>query len=789
MKNIIISIFLLFPFFLFAQTASIKGKLQDRNKEAIAYATITVSTASDSLLQGVITDEKGNFEFNNIPFGNIVLDIQFLGYKNHQQILTLNKKNRKKNLGIIILSPDQQQLAEVTVVAEKSDYNLRLDKKVFNVGKDVLSQGGSTIDILNQVPLLTVSPDGALELRGSGNVQVLINGKRSGLTMNNALDQIPGENISSIEVITNPSASFDAAGSAGIVNIILKRDRGMGWNGQIRVQAGYPANHVVMPGLNYKSEKLNLFSNFRWRYSDYNGYYTTDQRTTSNGVNHFLNREEDEDRHDDGRSVYLGADYYLNDNNTFTVAYFRAETKDTDLTLLNYKLNTEGQDQTSILTTGNSVENRDYNQIETNYTKTFARKGQKFTVDFQYDFWNSTKDWSLVNTGDIEPTAIGSELRTNNKAGSRDFVLRSDYKHPLNNKGIFETGFKLENRIVNNEYLAENKLSDEWATYNDIDNDVDYSERIGAAYIQYKGQIKKLEYMVGLRSEYTLLDIKDEDNSFTDNNDYLNFFPSLHLSYSLNESNTFQWSYSRRINRPSLWSLYPFSEITDFNLQEIGNPNLQPSYSDALELAYLGRLGPFTLNPAVYFRHTQNPFADYLSQNEQGTFILQPINIDQRQSLGFEMSLQYRPAAWLSLGTEFNLYHFDEKGNFENQNLDASSTTWFARANMNINLPKSFHFQTRFDYFAGEQRAQIKELDTYQLTFGLSKSFFNDQLSVDFRAMNVLDSRVRRSIAETADYRIEQSGKRIGERFSIGVMYKFNQAKRQRIRQANRGNR
>ncbi|MFT6706516.1 MAG: outer membrane receptor protein involved in Fe transport [Flavobacteriales bacterium] len=789
MKNSIISIFILFPFFLFAQTAFIKGTLQDPSKDAIAYATISVSTESDSMLLGTISDENGNFELGNIPFGNVLLDIQFLGYKSHQQRLTFNKKNRKQNLGYIILSPDLQLLEEVTVVAAKSAYSLRLDKKVFNVGKDVLSQGGSTIDILNQVPLLTVSPDGALELRGSGNVQVLINGKRSGLTMNNALDQIPGENISSIEVITNPSASFDAAGSAGIVNIILKRDRGMGWNGQVGVQVGYPANHIIMPGLNYKGKKLNLFSNFRWRYSDYNGYYTTDQKASTDGVDHFLNRVEDEDRHDDGRNIYLGADYYLNDNNTFTIAYFRAKTKDTDLTLLNYKLNTDGKSETNILTTGNSVENRNYNQIESNYTKTFTRKGQKFTVDFQYDFWNSTKDWTLVNTGDIEPTSIGSNLRTNNKAGSRDFVLRSDYKHPLKNKGTFETGVKIENRIVDNEYLAENKVSDQWVTYNGIDNDVDYSERIGAAYIQYKGAFKKLEYMLGLRSEYTLLDIEDEDNSFTDNNDYLNLFPSMHLSYSLAESSTFQWSYSRRINRPSLWNLYPFSEITDFNLQEIGNPNLQPSYSDALELAYLGRLGPITFNPAIYFRNTNNPFSDYLSQNEQGTFILQPINIDQRRSMGFEMSLQYRLAAWLSMGTEFNLYHFKENGNYEDQNLDASSTTWFARANVNINLPKGFRLQTRFDYYAGEQRAQIKELDTYQLSFGLSKSFLSDQLAVNFSARNVLDSQVRRSIAEGTDYRIEQSGKRIGERFSLGVIYKFNQAKRQRMREANRGNR
>ncbi|MFK7807513.1 MAG: TonB-dependent receptor [Saprospiraceae bacterium] len=790
MKNILITILLLLPYLLIAQNkATISGHLIDTQKENIAYATISLFDEEQKLILGAISDEEGKFNLSEIPYGNVLLEIQFLGYKTVQQNLSLERKNKKVNIGTITMELDQEQLEEVTVVAEKSDYNLRLDKKVFNVGKDVLSQGGSAIDILNQVPLVTVNVNGGVELRGSGNVQILVNGKRSGLTLNNALDQIPGENIASIEVITNPSASFDAAGSAGIINIILKKDRGMGWNGQLRLQAGYPADHGIIPGLNYKSKKLNLFSNFRWRYSDYNGFYTTEQRTTENGTDSFLSREEDEDRHDDGRSGYFGADYYINDNNTITLAYFRAETKDTDETILDYKLRTDGQDETSIRTNGNSVENRNYNQFEFNYTSKLAKKGQKFTVDFQYDFWNSTKDWSLINSGDIAQTAIGNRLRTNNIAGSRDFVLRSDYKHPLKNNASIETGFKLENRIVANEYLAENFVNDEWTVYNGIDNDVDYGERIGAAYVQYQGAFKKIEYMLGLRSEYTFLDVKDQENEFTNETDYLNFFPSMHLSYSIAEGNTLQWSYSRRINRPSLWNLYPFFEITDFNLQQTGNPNLQPSFSHALELAYLGRLGLFTVNPSVYFRQTSDPFSNFIFQNEQGTFIYKPINIEERTSTGFELSLRYIPAEWVSLGGEFNIFHFSETGEFEGVNLDAKNSSWFARANVIFNLPKGYQLQTRFDYFGAERRALIEELDMYQLTIGLSKSFFNDQLAVDVRARNILDSQVRRSLVETADYRIEDNGKRIGERFSIGIVYKFNQDKRQRMRQARRGNR
>lgn len=295
--------------------------------------------------------------------------------------------------------------------------------------------------------------------------------------------------------------------------------------------------------------------------------------------------------------------------------------------------------------------------------------------------------------------------------------------------------------------------------------------------------------MIGLRSEYTMLDIKDDENNFTDKNDYLNFFPSTHLSYPLAENNTLQWSYSRRINRPSLWNLYPFSEITDFNLQQIGNPNLQPSFSHALEVAYLGVFEKVTINPAIYYRQTDDPFSNFLYQNNKETFIVQPINIDQRESVGLEVSIRYRPVKAISLSTEFNYFHFDEKGTHEAVNLDASGSSWFARANANFNLPKGIRLQTRFDYYAAEKRAQIKQLANHQLTLGLSKNFLNDKLNINLSVYNVLDSRKYHTISESENYRIENNSQRYGTRWNLTALYKFNQTDRDRMREAKRGNR
>jgi len=782
---------------IFAQSENlnvgiIKGQLLSIDNQPVAYASVSLFDTDEKLLLGTISEEDGTFLLEKVALDTVILDVQFLGYQTYRKELILNRKVKKINLESVLLEEDAKQLEEVVITAEKSKYSLQLDKKVFEVGKDAMSQGGSALEVLEQVPLVTVEPSGSVSLRGSSAVQILINGKRSGLTMNNALDQIPSDNIERVEVITNPSASFDASGSAGIINIILKKNKGEGWNGQIGLRTGTPADHSVSPGINYRGKKINFFSNLRWRYSDYIGRYKTEQQTFSDGNTSFLSQNENENRHDDGRSGYFGADYYFDEQNSITLAYFRAETKDTDLTLLNYNLEDGSGGKNDFLRTGNSVEERNYNQIEANYTHEFLTKGEKLTFDFQYDFWNSDKDWSLATRGDFLPANVAQDLRTNNKAGSRDYVLQTDYKRPLKNGNRIEIGGKFENRIVKNEYIAESLIDDTWTVFNNIDNDVDYSERIGDAYLQYAGKAGKagkIEYSLGLRSEYTLIDIEDRESEFTDNNNYLNIFPSANLGYKMSESNSIQLSYSKRINRPSLWALYPFSEITDYNFQSIGNPNLQPAFSDAFEISYLLVGEKITLNPNVYYKNINDSFQDFIERDAQETFISKPINIEQRNEAGLEVSLRYSPAKFLRLNSEFNYYGFAEKGNFQGVNLDANGQAWRARVSADFRLPKGINLQSRFNYWSSEKGAQTTQLSTYVLSFAGSKDFFGDKLNVSFRAYNVLDSRARRSITETESFIIERDGRRNKARYGLGIVYRFNQSSRDRMRRENRGNR
>ncbi|MDD7913983.1 TonB-dependent receptor [Polaribacter ponticola] len=371
---------------------TIQGKVVSSTNETLPFASVILKDSNQKLVEGLVTDENGAFVFSKVAIGSYNLEIQYIGFVSDFRKVSISKVNRKINLNSIQLKEDATALDEVVIQAEKSEVTLKLGKKVFNVGKDLSSQNGSAIDVLGNVPSVNVSPTGVISLRGNSNVQVMINGRRSALTQSQALDQISSDAIESIEVITNPSAKFDASGSSGIINIILKKNRKSGMNGQVRLVAGIPDDYRAFGNINYKANKFNFFTNFGIRYTDYEGTYTKQQSTENNGIITFLNQNEDENRHDDGKMYYIGTDYSFNDKNMVTVAFYRNETEDTDVTYLNYDFSNSDTKTQSLFTIGNSKEKRNYNQIEANYTKTFDKKGRLFTMDFQYDFWNSEKN-------------------------------------------------------------------------------------------------------------------------------------------------------------------------------------------------------------------------------------------------------------------------------------------------------------------------------------------------------------------------------------------------------------
>lgn len=683
----------------------------------------------------------------------------------------------------------QTILKEVAITAEKPGVSLKLDKKIFVVGKDLLSQNGSANDLLNNLPAVTVSPTGTVSLRGNSNVLILINGRKTGLTQSNALDQIPAGQIDRVEIITNPSARYDAAGNAGIINIILKKNNKGGFTGQVKLVGGLPNDTRINPSLNYKSDKINLFSTFGFRSTDYVGLYRSEQLVEQQDLGTAQYQQvKKENRHDDGKLLYLGADYFLNDHNTITAAFFKNATKDHDKTTLNYDYSNHLVDS-AFLRKGESWEKRSYNQLEFNYTRTFKSPKKKFSLDLQYDFWNSEKDWNL-NTSRITPTAETLPgIRTSAAGASKDFLLQTDFIQPVAANSTMEFGLKLENRRVSSDYKAEEQTGNEWTIFDQIDNKLDYKELIGSGYAQFSSKWKQFSYLLGLRAELTKVRVEDAEHSFDSRKDYTKLFPTAHLGYQLQEGTSLQLSYSKRINRPSLYLLYPFNEITDFNAQYRGNPELNPSYADIFELGFLQNWGKITINPSLYYQYIAHPIQDYTYLKDGNTFITSPINIDQETRQGMELSILYQPVTSLQLNAEFNYYAFKQRGYYQAQDFNFSAQTFTSRFSAQMKLPMNFGFQGRYNYSSAERNAQSKTAAIHALDLGISKNLFKNSATVVIDGSNVLNSRKFRTITTGSNYLLNQVNNPNADRYRISFVYKFNHKEGQSVRQAKSGNR
>lgn len=793
MKTLLFSLLLLVgcciqPQFGFSQVHQgvIFGKIYDqRTKKPLPYVTVSIKDSTAKLLGGSMSDEQGLFNLQGIAAGNYAVAFSYLGYQLLEKTSTVSAQHLKVDMDVVYMQEDARLLKEAVVAGEKPGISLKLDKKVFEVGKDILSQSGAITDILNNVPAVAVSPTGTISLRGNSNVSVLINGRRSGLTQSNALEQIPADQVERIEIITNPSAQYDAAGSAGIINIILKKNKKLGFTGQVRLAAGYPNDARINPSLNYKSEKINLFSTFGFRNSDYVGNYSS----TQTGSNAQLQQVKTEDRHDDGKMLYLGADYFVNDRNTITLAFLKNATKDHDKTSADIGVLTDHRVDSSLVRRGESWEHRDYNQLEFNYTKTFKHPRRKLSVEMQYDFWNSDKTWQLLTSNNAPTYTILPQIKTNAIGKSKDFLIQSDFTQPLGAVSSIDVGIKAESRRVSSKFIAEQENELKREIIDNIDNDLQYSELISSAYAQFNSKVNRFSYLLGLRAELTRIEIADQKNVYSQQKNYNRLFPTVHLGYQFKESTSMQLSYSKRVNRPSLWLLYPFNELTDFNAQSIGNPALNPSYSHVFEWGFLRQWKNLTFNPSLYFHYTNDPLQDYTYRNDKEVIITLPINIQNEQRRGFELSILYQPIKPLQLSGEFNIYSFTQHGRYELQDYDFSGQALTARVSGQVKLPKQLGLQMRYNFTGTQRNAQTLTKATHSLDVGISKNYWKNKITVVIDGTNILNSRQYRTFTKGSNYTFNQISNPNAARYRMSIVYKFNNKEGQQVRQAKTGNR
>ncbi len=803
MKKLIFLLFFTFTFVLQAQRTNfergsvfVSGVVLDQDTDKpLEYATISFfSPRLKKIVTGGITDENGKFNIE-VDAGLYHVHIEFISFKTKK--LFKQKLLKKTDLGILKLALDREALDDVVVIAEKTTVEIKLDKKIYNVGKDLTVSGGTVSDVLDNVPSVSVDVEGNVALRGNDNVRILINGKPSGLVGLNSTDalrQLPAESIERVEVITSPSARYDAEGTAGILNIILRRSKLQGLNGAITMNSGYPFAGGISGNLNYRTGDFNFFTTSGYNYRESPGnalsetrFLNIDQNGTDN-PDTFLNEERDFDRARKGLNTNAGVEWYLNDTSSITTS-FLYRSSDTESNTTNNI--TEPDINGTILSQNKrfdpEIEDDITKQYSINYTKDFNDSGHKLTFDFQIE--NSTEDERSRITQENSSTI---EL-VNTFEDQDRILLQTDYVLPIGENTQLELGYRGNFNTLDTDYLVQLEDNGTVTTDTNLSNNLIYTEYVNAAYTQFGHKIDKFSYLLGLRIESTRVTIDQETSNDFSRKNYTNVFPTINLGYEISKKQSITLGYNRRLRRPRSRFINPFpSRSSATNLFQ-GNPDLDPSYSNAFDLGYLNKIGKLTLNSSIYYNRSTQVFT-FITEDTGDTVIIggdentpgtevpvirrTPINLTSSDRYGFEFTLTYNPSRKWRLNGNFNAFQNSVRGENNGENLDADNFSWFARLNNKITLPAKIDWQTSIFYRGPRENAQTKSDGIFSMTLAFSKDLFKEKASLTFNVNDVFNSRKRMSTATTSTF-ISDSEFQWRERsFNLSFTYRFNQKKK-----------
>ena len=733
--------------------------LQDGNGQPLPFATAVAYRSADSaMMANATTDVDGSFALRVAP-GTYYLEVQFLGYDNLViSDIELTDATPSRDLGTLRMGQTGVALETVEVTTERSQLVMKLDKRVFNVGTDLTGAGNTAADILNNVPSVNVDPEGNVTLRGSNGVRILVDGKPSAMLSSGDLDalrRMQGDIIESVEVITNPSARYEAEGEAGIINIILKKNRQTGVNGSFGATVGYPENLGGSYSLNYRRNQFNLFSNFGISYRRSPGGGSENQRFL-NPDGSLLARyttETDQDRGGIGGNLQLGTDWFINDRNQLTGSLLYRRSQDDNRATVTYRDFDEGGSllTTTVRDTREDSENQNL-ESSLNYKRTFARhEDQELTAVAQYILDDDLELSDITQTATDRADPL--RQRVSNTEYETNLLLQTDYVHPFNDSLKLEGGLRTTFRTIRNAFRVEEE--DENGAYQvfpQFNDELNYTENIGAAYFIASGEFGPIGAQVGLRGELSDVTAELLRSQVTNEQYYFNLFPSAALTYQFTETNQLQLSYSRRLSRPYFRLLLPFSNFNNPRNNSIGNPTLRPEYTDSYEVGMLRYLPAGSLLASVYYRYTTGVIERLILPADDGTTIRFPVNLGNRNSYGVELNFQYDLTDWWKFNSDFNLYTSRTEGSYEGTDYGVDLTAWSGRAASTLDLTERLQSQISFDYNAPRNTPQGRDLATYALDVGLSLKVFSGKGDLTLSGRDLFNTRVQRTIIEQQNY-------------------------------------
>jgi outer membrane receptor protein involved in Fe transport len=772
----------------------LSGKIVDSStSQPVEYASIAIYRQKDStLVNGVVTDAAGSFNMENLPYGRFYAVITFIGYqKKNVEAITITPDNKLASLGTLKLEPASTALNEVVVMGNGNQMEYKIDKKIVNISQNIVASGGTVVDALQNTPSVQTDVEGNLTLRGSSNFTVLIDGKPSVVSGSEALQQIPAGLVQNVEIITNPSAKYDAEGSAGIINVIMKKQKVKGFNGSVSLSAGTNKKYNESVNLNFKYNKWNFMLGADYRDMAFEMNHQSERSYFNEGVlykSQLLNGSGRFNR--TGYGFRGGVDYAIDNKNSLSLtgrwgnrafnrpmtAFYR-EQKDINPSL-------PGLEPIYYTTRNGGDSDDDFYSLNLDYTLNLNDKGHQLTASAYYsgsdenDPSETRQDTTDVNWNILPDSSYFQ--RVDETGDEKEFRFKTDYTLPINDKTKLEAGMQTQFDITDSKHrLFKNEVEDLGQH-----EDLNFDQNINAAYATFSSSTKFFDFQVGLRAENENRKIESLDTSF------LQLFPTIHLSRKLPWDIQVQASYTRRISRPRQWDLSPLVRYMDPQNVRVGNPALSPELTDAYELNVQKKINEMSFfSVEGFYRKTNNPIQQFtVVSNGINTMTFD--NLGKSESIGAEAMLNFGLTKWWTLNGSGSVYNYKLTGDMEDAS-SKSSTNWNLNANTMVRLKTGTSLQLNYMYNAPSVTAQGTRGSFYTAGLAVRQDLLKRKASLTLQYRDFIGDLKMKNTTDTPDLKIYNVMKRETNVFTVTFTYRINNYKAQNKRNSeemNNGN-
>jgi outer membrane receptor protein involved in Fe transport len=780
---------------------TVSGSVTDSETNVpLEYATISLKhkRLPDKIFGG-ITDENGKFSVEVNPgMYNIKIDyISFESYVDDNLRVIENT-----DIGNIALNLDVSILDEVEVRAERTQVEIRLDKKIYNVGQDITVRGGNVSDVLANIPSIDVDFDGNISLRGNNNVTILINGKPSGLvglSGPQGLRSIPSESIEKVEVVTSPSARYSAEGTAGILNIILKKQDLLGFNGNVDLNIGEPKNTGASGTFNLRNNKINFFSTTSIKDSDNSGSFIGNTEYFNSNLK--IDNNTNSNRNRKNTFLNLGVEYYFDDDTSLSLSGFYRKGDE-----LSYSKNIVNDiTNIDIVSSNERVANDEELEESFEYSldfyKDFDEDGHTLSAKVSYEENDENSIDKIEDYSTIPFVSESSFERTTNIDFQNRFLAQVDYVYPIDENTEFEFGYR--GRFLDRETDFDVSFLRGGTYQSDpgLSNIFKYNESINSFYTQFGKKINSVSVLLGLRYEASKQEIDQRTTNQFEVKKYSDLFPTVNLAYEISDVESLTLGYSKRVRRPRGWDINPFPRRNSITSYRRGNPFLDPTFTSAYEVDYLKRFKKITINTAIFYRQSDGnveriqqetgELVDLIVDNGTNNPVLQvpvleyyPINLSTNKRFGSELSITYTPSRSVRINGSFTLNSSKIRGDYLGQSFDSDDTNWSARFNGFIRLPKNYSLQF-FGFLRGPSENAFSKSKAFGFTTAaIQKSIFNKKGNISLRYSDLFNTGKWRSITTRESFRSESEGQWREPSLILTLSYRISEDKSKRKQRA-----